>query len=170
MQIQTRAVELSSGAEVLAHARAVRARRRLLKIPLPKPITPILLKPFIDDDTYSTMLQTWVGDAAPVDPTPPGERVCRVVAQHFEITYAELIGGSRRQVFVFPRHVAMYICIRVIGYSYPQTAHVVGRVDHGTVIHAVRKMKARVAADEVFAADVVKLIARCNLPKREAIR
>lgn len=170
MQIQTRAVELSSGAEVLAHARAVTARRKLwwpappLPPPSPAPIPrpPVIARPsleYIDDEAYAEMLQGWVA-AAQRDSLPSGKIVCKIVAKHFGITYAELTGRSRRQVFVFPRHVAMYICIHELGYSFPQTALVVKRIDHTTVLAAVRKMTARIAADAVLAAEINDLIAQ----------
>lgn len=161
MLIEARAVELSNGSEVAAHAREVSERRARLFSARRAPSPPCTIIPFIGDDAYSELLKSWAGDMRfPVDPMPAGERVCRVVAHHHEITYAELVGGSRRPEFVFPRHIAMYICIRMLGYSYPKTAHVVGRVDHGTVIHAVRKMAARIAADVILSAEVDGMIAR----------
>lgn len=172
MLIEARAVELSNGSEVAAHAKEVLARRAqfwaaaapppvLVTIaPLIAPAKPAAPPPaplVIDDDTYAEMLKRWS-----IDDRPPGKTVCRIVAHHFGITYAELRGASRRQVFVRPRHVAMYICIRALGYSFPQTARAVGRSDHTTVLIAVRRIAARMAVNPAFAAEVAELISACG--------
>lgn len=70
-----------------------------------------------------------------------------IAAQEFDIRVAEMKGVSRSRDFVVPRQVAIYICSAMFGSSLTAIGRVFNR-DHSTVLNAIRKARALIAADE----------------------
>jgi hypothetical protein len=93
-------------------------------------------------------------------PAPPGrfEALIAVVAREFGISRAELLGESRRATVVLPRFVLIALAHRVLGYALARIGRLIGR-DHTAVLHGLRSIEARAAADPEFAARVQALAA-----------
>jgi chromosomal replication initiator protein len=92
-------------------------------------------------------------------PTSPGPDVPGIigrVAAAFGVTPKELLGASRLRRVLVPRQVAMFLAREACGLSFPRLAAAFGR-DHTTVLHAVRKVEADLAADERLSAVVRRL-------------
>jgi hypothetical protein len=89
-----------------------------------------------------------------------GEReLIDMVATHFGLTRAEMVGARGTSGIAQARHIAMYLCRRELGTS----ASVLGRLfrrDQSSVIHAARKVAARIAENPALAAEVTALAAR----------
>jgi chromosomal replication initiator protein len=96
------------------------------------------------------------------DPLIVARHVRDAVAAHFGITVAEIVGGRTTRQCARPRQIAMYICVRQTGLSAPRVARLFGDRDHTTVLHAARRIKARMAEDPAFAAEVAALIEQCR--------
>lgn len=88
--------------------------------------------------------------------------ILRLVAEHYQVTPADLIGTSRMASLIFPRHVAMYLARKTTSLSLPQIAAKFGRKDHTTAWHAISKIGARMAVDDVFRATVEHLRDKIN--------
>jgi hypothetical protein len=58
-----------------------------------------------------------------------------MVRKRYRLTKTELIGPSRRPVYVLPRHIAMYLCCRYTFHSLPIIAKHFGDRDHTSVLH-----------------------------------
>jgi chromosomal replication initiator protein len=84
------------------------------------------------------------------------------VARHYGVTRAEIQGECRCAVYVLPRHVAMYLCVRLGGLSLPQTGRLFGNRDHTTVLHAVKRIARLSATSAVLAAEIKTLWERCE--------
>lgn len=56
------------------------------------------------------------------------------------ITPDDILGKSRAQKYALPRQVAMHLTRKHTDMSYPQIAREFQRKDHGTIIHADRKI------------------------------
>jgi len=91
-----------------------------------------------------------------------GWQIRHSVAAHFAVTRAEITGASRLARCVWPRQVAMYLCVRFAGLSCRQTGALFGGRDHGTVRHAVDRIAARIAIDPAFAETIGALVAACR--------
>jgi chromosomal replication initiator protein len=109
-------------------------------------------------------------DAPPTPPAPApetpwrplrGARIRDVVARHYGISRAEILGGCRCVDFVQARHVAMYLCVRLGGLSLTMTGRVLNR-DHTTVLHGVKRITRLSAESAVLAAEVKTLWKRCE--------
>lgn len=91
-----------------------------------------------------------------------GWQVRQTVAAHFGITRAEIGGASRQGHYVWPRQIAMYLCVRFAGLSYRQTGALFGGRDQTTASHAVRRVAAKIAADPAFEHTIAALVAACR--------
>ena len=87
-----------------------------------------------------------------------GREIIDMVAAHFGLTRAQLVGARGTSRVAQARHVAMYMCRRELGAN----AVALGRLfrrDHTSVIHACKKIAARIAENPAFAAEVAALAA-----------
>jgi chromosomal replication initiator protein len=97
-------------------------------------------------------------------PVAPTTLVERAVAAEWSVVgpgpTPELLHSKRRtRALVEPRQVAMYLCREVLGMTLHDIGTVFGGRDHSTVIHAVDRVKARVAAEAHFAQRVARAAA-----------
>jgi hypothetical protein len=67
------------------------------------------------------------------------------VAQALRVDHAEMLSPSRCQHLVFCRQVAMYLCRKLTGASYPILGEHFGHRHHSTVIHAIDLIERRMA-------------------------
>lgn len=68
-------------------------------------------------------------------------QVIAAVSAHFDLTPEEVLSAGRRQDLVFARQVAMYLCRRHMGLSYPELGRVFGGRDHSTALYSCRKIE-----------------------------
>ncbi len=78
-------------------------------------------------------------------------RVRQFVADHFNLSTAELTARTRRRDVVRARQIAMYLCRELLNSSYPSIARAFGGKDHTTVIHACTKIRNEMQAGPVRA-------------------
>jgi len=62
------------------------------------------------------------------------------VASYFDVRLGDLNGRSRTQLIIQPRHVAMYLSRELTNASLKEIGQSFGGRDHGTVIHACRRV------------------------------
>lgn len=85
-----------------------------------------------------------------------------IVCQHYEINTAAMMSRIRTKRYTEPRHLALFLSRELTKHSLEDIAHAFRPdMDHGTVIHACNAVTSRMQTDEVFAAVVDKLRARC---------
>lgn len=94
---------------------------------------------------------------------PLGERVREIVAAHYRLTRAEIIGADSSRRISWPRQVAMYICARTAGLRSREIAVLFGDRDLSTVRSALRVVEARQSKQPAVAAEIAALIAKCRL-------
>lgn len=88
-----------------------------------------------------------MGRPAPASLDTVQETVC----EHFKISLTELKSHRRERSLVHARQIAMYLCRAVSDASFPAIAEKFGGRDHSTVMHAVRVVEERRAADPLLA-------------------
>ncbi len=84
------------------------------------------------------------------------EAIQRVVSDVFHIRLADLKSKKRTQRIAFCRQVAMYLCRKITGNSFPNIGEHFGR-DHSTVIHAFNLIERRVTNDSAFRFSIDKI-------------
>ncbi len=68
------------------------------------------------------------------------KQIIERTAKHFQIPMEDIVGPKRDKDIVVPRQVAMYILHEELRLSYPKIAKELGRKDHTTAMHSVRKI------------------------------
>lgn len=63
-----------------------------------------------------------------------------VVAEHFGINPEDITSKKRNSEFVLPRQIVMYLCRDLTETSYINIGKILGKKDHTTIIHGVKKI------------------------------
>lgn len=69
----------------------------------------------------------------------------------------DMLSNSRKSEFVFPRHIAMYIC-RQHNRSYPHIAFYFRRRNHTTVIHAIKRISKLISEESELKAKINRIV------------
>jgi chromosomal replication initiator protein len=69
------------------------------------------------------------------------EQILDAVCAEFRLTPEEILSASRRHDLVFARQVAMYLCRKHLGLSFPELGRAFGGRDHSTVLYSCRKVE-----------------------------
>lgn len=78
-----------------------------------------------------------------------GGQILAAVASAYGVTVAALQSPRREKRFVWPRHVACYLCREFTSLSTSQIGRILGGRDHTTVMHAVKRVQdAKTYGDE----------------------
>ena len=75
------------------------------------------------------------------------EDIQKLVANHYNVSRADILSSRRTAVVVKPRQVAMFLAKTLTMRSLPEIGRRFGGRDHTTVLHAVRKIEALSASD-----------------------
>lgn len=78
------------------------------------------------------------------------KKIVSLVAEFYNVTGEDLIKQSRRQEFVRPRQIAMFITRQELGNSFPSIGEFFGGRDHTTVMHAVDKIEGQIKEKDTF--------------------
>ncbi len=79
------------------------------------------------------------------------------VAKSLSLKTEDVLGGKRRPDLVLARQIAMYVCRKKLGLSYPELGRAFGGRDHSTVIHAIKKINKLLVSDKRVSALVTEL-------------
>lgn len=91
-----------------------------------------------------------------------GRTVREIVARHFGITVAELVGAGRTRRKSWPRQIAIYLCVIEGGMRYSVVQQIFNGRDHSTLRASVRVVRARMQRDPDAAAEIGALAERCK--------
>ncbi len=76
------------------------------------------------------------------------EQIQRRVAEHFDVRLADMTSKRRPANIAFPRQVAMYLARELTKASLNEIGEAFGGRDHGTVLHACKTVKKRMAEQD----------------------
>jgi chromosomal replication initiator protein len=93
------------------------------------------------------------------------ENIQRTICEYFEIKLGDLKAKRRTQNIALPRQVAMYLCRKHTGTSYPAIGSMFGGRDHSTVIHASKTIEKKIKEDPNMQNTIEKLERNLNLKK-----
>jgi chromosomal replication initiator protein len=91
------------------------------------------------------------------------ESIQKVICDFYNLKMAELKAKRRTKNIAFPRQIAMYLCRKYTGSSFPAIGDKFGGRDHSTVIHASRVIEQRVKNDPQMRAIVEKIERTLNI-------
>jgi chromosomal replication initiation ATPase DnaA len=79
------------------------------------------------------------------------------VCRRFLVRHIDLIAARRTRALVIPRHVVFYLARSLTGKSLPEIGRHVGRRDHTTVLHGVKRIVLMIRTDPDLANDIAHL-------------
>lgn len=82
------------------------------------------------------------------------EDIQRLVANHYNVSRADILSSRRTATVVRPRQIAMYLAKSLTLRSLPEIGRRFGGRDHTTVLHAVRKIEGMVTNDQELAVEI----------------
>ena len=97
-------------------------------------------------------------------PPVTATRIIELTGEMFGFEVDQITGGSRRRPLVDARQVAMYVTRNMTDLSFPDIGRAFGHRDHTTVMHAVRKIEARMGERQQIFDKVTELQRRLNEP------
>ena len=75
------------------------------------------------------------------------EYIISIVAEHYNVTTADLCGNKRSSKIVIPRQVAMYLCRELTSTPLKSIGTSLGNRDHTTIMHGIEKMEKEIITD-----------------------
>jgi chromosomal replication initiator protein len=82
------------------------------------------------------------------------EDIQRLVANHYNVSKADILSARRTATVVRPRQIAMYLAKTLTLRSLPEIGRRFGGRDHTTVLHAVRKIEDLATRDQGLASEI----------------
>ncbi len=76
--------------------------------------------------------------------------ILKAVAAHYGLRVSDIKAKSNAKPIAFPRQVAMYLCRKLTGLSYPEIGRLFNDKHHSTVMHSVEKIERLVEDDPNF--------------------
>lgn len=129
--------------ELHAHYMAVRARlngnKPQLVVMPPRKLEPVVEPPKPVVEAYEPPKPAFE------HPETPSFRIMREVSEKHEMTIRQMKGDSRKIRFVKARQEAAYRLRLELGYSLPQIGRLLGKRDHTTILHAIRRHEKNLA-------------------------
>lgn len=99
------------------------------------------LTPRVCETMLRDFLQEESGSGITID------AIQRLVAEHFDIRLADMTSKRRPAHIVLPRQIAMYLARELTDNSLAEIGETFGGRDHGTVIHACRRIESLLKSD-----------------------
>ena len=72
------------------------------------------------------------------------ELIINTVAEHFDLTTADLIGNKRSSKIAYPRQIAMYLCRHMTDTTLKIIGDSLGGRDHTTIMSGIRRIEKEV--------------------------
>ena len=88
--------------------------------------------------------------------------IINVVAEHFGVKPDDITSKKRNSEFVQPRQVVMYLCRELTDVSQVNIGKILGKKDHTTVIHGVKKIEAEIESNEELRNKIDIIIKKLN--------
>lgn len=88
--------------------------------------------------------------------------IISMVAEHFNVSTADLCGNKRSSKIVMPRQVAMYLCREILAIPLKNVGQYLGNRDHTTVMHGVEKIEKELQTNEQLQSTIDTLKKKIN--------
>ena len=86
------------------------------------------------------------------------DTIQKVVADHYNLSIADLKSRKRTSKIVIPRQIAIYIARELCDYSYPDLGNEFGGKDHTTILHSYEKIVTQLKTDSILDSTIQMLI------------
>lgn len=83
--------------------------------------------------------------------------ILKTLCAHFKVRQRDIVEKTRKADVVMVRQLVMYMAQKYAKMGQTQIGQELGRRDHATVLHGIRQMEKRLAADRAFRIEVEAL-------------
>ncbi len=90
------------------------------------------------------------------------ELIVEVVAEHYNITTADIFSKDKSRNVSYPRQIVMYLCRRLTDLSVTEIGKILGNRDHSTVLHGCEKVTKDIENDASLHNTIDVLIKKIN--------
>lgn len=90
------------------------------------------------------------------------DKIIEVVANKYNVLYDDIVSKSRNAEYVLPRQVVMYISRRLLDASLENIAKALGKKDHTTIMHGVKKIDSEIKNNREFKENINSIINKIN--------
>jgi chromosomal replication initiator protein len=91
------------------------------------------------------------------------ENIQKTICDYYNLKIGDLKAKRRTKNIALPRQVAMYLCRKYTGTSFPAIGYKFGGRDHSTVIHASKSIEKRLKEDPYMQTTIEKLEKNLNI-------
>ncbi len=81
-----------------------------------------------------------------------------VVAEHFNVSASDIVGGKRNSEIVIPRQIVMYLCREITDTSYKNIGIFLGNRDHSTIISGDNKVRDKLKGNDAKLKNSIDII------------
>lgn len=86
------------------------------------------------------------------------DEITMFICQRYNVNYKDLIGKKKTKDITLPRQIAMYLCRKLTGNTYPHIGAAFNGRDHTTVMHACTKIAKMAKKDPHFREDLQEIL------------
>lgn len=90
------------------------------------------------------------------------ERILSVVAEHYNVSVADLLGNKRSSKIVLPRQISMYLCREMTQLQLKLIGKCIGNRDHTTVMHGIEKIEKEIQNSDALSNTIDTLKKKIN--------
>lgn len=91
-----------------------------------------------------------------------GDFIVEIVAEHYNITTADIYSKDKSRNVSYPRQIVMYLCRKLTDLSVTEIGKILGNRDHSTVLHGFDKVSKDMASDASLHNTIDVLIKKIN--------
>ena len=77
-------------------------------------------------------------------------KIKKVVCDYYNISKQQIVSSNRTKNIAIPRHIAMYLCRKLIDSPYKEIGNEFGKRDHSTVMSACEKVEKLIKTDPAY--------------------
>lgn len=77
-------------------------------------------------------------------------KIRKTVCDYYNITKQQITSANRTKNIAIPRHIAMYLCRKLLDAPYKEIGNEFGKRDHSTVISAIEKVEQLIKTDSTY--------------------
>lgn len=90
------------------------------------------------------------------------ENVLSIIASFYNISVSDIISTQRKQIYVLPRHIAMYILKNHLKLPYTRIGKILGGRDHTTIMNGCMKVEQEIKTDKDLKLAIETIIKKVN--------
>ena len=78
------------------------------------------------------------------------EEIKKVICDYYSISNQQLVGSSRTTAITIPRHIAIYLCRKLLNMTFEDIGVEFGNRDHTTIMNSVIKIEKAIEEEQAY--------------------